>query len=283
MQFGGEETGRGVSRRREDPGQITTDRGSEEPRGVRLREQGGVPRAAGDKRASGTPPAQLLKDLMPPILEGLRREVLDTLASGATCKAYEKGQEIVGPCSAEGALFILIEGSAYLCGLTETGREVILGRYANDGIFGLSFLQPGVTPADFPEMHVKAGHDATRVIAFPIDTVQRLLSSDPEFAIRVVAVQGSRIASFARQELDLMSGSVRTRLGRVLLDLAAADSASRVYATHEELAQMVGVTRQQVTEVLCEFRRESAITYQRCGPIEISASGQRLRRMMSRI
>lgn len=218
-----------------------------------------------------------------PPFQGLSRDTIIALAAGATCRSYAKGQTILGPCDKEGALFLMIAGSVYLCDLEEDGTEVIFCRFEANDLFGFSFLDSAIVPAGFPDIYVRAGCKGADVVRLRLGRVRAAMLSSPDLALLLSAAQGRSMRRLARNELRLMSGSVRRKPASLLLDLAADDPRGRVHETHEELAKMIGATRQQVTETLCAFRREGLIAYVRCGPIDILASERALRQRMSEI
>lgn len=85
-----------------------------------------------------------------------------------------------------------------------------------------------------------------------------------------------RISALEEQVAQLAFAKVRTRLGLLLIRLAAEGEEQpdgRVVCTnsptHEEMASRIGTTREQVTTLLAQFRKEGLISYQRTGPMTL--------------
>src|SRR5262249_56273524 len=82
-------------------------------------------------------------------------------------------------------------------------------------------------------------------------------------AIRHVA---TRLAEAQRQIESLVFDNNHHRLARALLKLsdeAARAGESSVRLTHEELAELIGSTREVVTGMMIEFRQRGLIDYKR--------------------
>src|SRR5690606_10421611 len=98
----------------------------------------------------------------------------------------------------------------------------------------------------------------------------------PDGALAMLQLFCSRISALEEQVAQLAFAKVRTRLALLLLRLAEsgerrADGAVRCdpSPTHEEMASRIGATREQVSSLLSQFRREGLIDYRRTGPLYI--------------
>ena len=89
-----------------------------------------------------------------------------------------------------------------------------------------------------------------------------LLRSRPDAALAILAVVAARLRESDQMASDLAFLDVSGRLARRLLDLSTSNGVKRadgvllqVTLTQEELANMIGVTRESVNRNLSMFRR----------------------------
>lgn len=92
------------------------------------------------------------------------------------------------------------------------------------------------------------------------------LYTNPGLAVKVTTALGSRLREAETTILNLVTLEVDRRLAKILLDLARkhsqpADKSSDVviHLTQQELAEMIGTSRQTVTTTLQKFKAEGLI------------------------
>ena len=91
-------------------------------------------------------------------------------------------------------------------------------------------------------------------------------------------------ATFRELQYLAHSGSAAAKLARFLLDAAASRGPSndqlraRLTLTHEEIAEIIGVTRETVTRLFASFKREHLIELQ--GSILVIADKAGLERLL---
>ena len=102
----------------------------------------------------------------------------------------------------------------------------------------------------------------TSVVALERSDFVALVRSRPEAAMSVLATVASRLRDTDEMASDLAFLDVGGRLAKKLLDLAATNGVKRrdgvlldMALTQEELANMIGVTRESVNRNLSLFRR----------------------------
>jgi len=157
--------------------------------------------------------------------------------------------------------FTIVEGRIKVTILGDDGREIILSVLGPGDFFGEMALLDG-GPRSASAMAV----DDTRTIALDRGDFRAMLESRPQAAMAVLAAVASRV-----READEMAGGlafldVGGRVAKKLLELAASHGIRRedgvlldVPLTQEEIANMVGVTRESVNRHLAYFRREGVI------------------------
>jgi CRP/FNR family transcriptional regulator, cyclic AMP receptor protein len=109
--------------------------------------------------------------------------------------------------------------------------------------------------------------------SFTLDNFNNLLSNKPKMALRYSKISGFRIRRFENRLENILRNDVKTRL-KIFLDqllTEVKDSAHWVgkevripnYLTHEEIAQLIGTSRQTVTTLLNVFKEEKICAYSR--------------------
>ena len=158
-------------------------------------------------------------------------------------------------------VFVVLQGLLRVFLSSPDGRQVTV-RYVRAGdVAGLALVVGGPGP-----MSIQALTSAL-VVALRIDQLRVLLSTDPAVA-RACAQELTRQLY---QVLDDLSGqaflSVRQRIVRQLLDLAAPDGGPGlvVRASHEELAEAVASAREVVTRNLHRLRDDGLVALSREG------------------
>lgn len=173
-----------------------------------------------------------------------------------------RGAMLFGEGERPRGVFILCSGRAKLTATTTDGRSLI-ARIAEPGeVLGLSAVILG-TPYEMTCEII----DAAEVTFVRRDELMSILGTTPSAAVEA-ATQLSSIYDSAQRELRslALSRTSAERLARLLLDWGErrgerAPEGLRVHVpfTHDELAQMIGTTRETVTRLFSSFRRRKLV------------------------
>lgn len=199
------------------------------------------------------------------IFQDLSPDEMAALARSAPMKEVAAGTIFYSPDDAAEVLFILKKGRVKLYQLTPDGRALTMHIYEAGSIFGeMALLGQG--------MHGSFAQAMTPCVLCLMsrDHVQRLLFGDPRIAMRIAEALGARLASVENRLFDFAFRRVPERLARLLLQLAqphrvllSFTQRMEVRYTHEELADMIGTTRETVTKLLNEMRSRGLVELQR--------------------
>jgi CRP/FNR family cyclic AMP-dependent transcriptional regulator len=166
------------------------------------------------------------------------------------------------PCD---GLCIILTGRLKLSRIQESGRELTLGMVEAGELCGLECLQ-GLTER---ESSAQAMEDS-RVMLIGRARLQKLLAEHPELSMALVAALGEKLRASQQVIERLLLKDVKARLAALLLDLASrcgqpAEDGIRLRAriTHQELAGLIGSTRETTTATLNQFRRKRLIAVDR--------------------
>lgn len=182
------------------------------------------------------------------------------LAARTQMRRYPRGQVIVRPDDPPDAIYLIKEGRVKLCRYSPAGRVQILALLERGDIFGERALV-GVRP----EVHCEAFED-TLVCVLRRADFEDLVRRKPDLALRVVRVLAERLRDAEETIGRLALHDVPARLAALLVRLAEAYGEPHgdgrrlaLRLTHQDLAGMIGATRETVTLTLNRFRDEGLI------------------------
>lgn len=201
-----------------------------------------------------TPPDSLqLMDTLPASVRDTIREHATTLRLGPGDAVFEQGQPHSG-------IFVIEKGSVRTFYAGPSGKEITLA-YWTEGHFvgGPELFGRGI--------HVWSAEAATMCVVswMPGNMLRALASTNPSLAMGLIdalIVKGRCYSSLAQ---ILATKPARGRLAELLLTLAERSAApgreSEVprHVTHEQLAAIIGSTRQWVTATLTRFERDGYV------------------------
>jgi CRP-like cAMP-binding protein len=152
-------------------------------------------------------------------------------------------------------LYIVTQGKIKLGRTAVDGRENLLAVLGPGEMFGeLSLFDPG------PRTATATAITATTLSGLGHDDLEPLLLQRPEVASRLLAALARRLRRTNEAMADLVFSDVPGRVAKALLDLAkrfGVETEDGLRVTHdltqEELAQLVGASRETVNKALADF------------------------------
>jgi CRP/FNR family transcriptional regulator len=193
------------------------------------------------------------------MFRGLCDEDLWELASAATRREYGRGELMLGPGShEEEGLFVIVCGGARLYRLSPSGQEITLAYLSGGDIYGLVFVEPPTKP----KSSVEATADGTVAYRISRPFFRRFVEEHSAIAVHALGLVSRRLADAYDLIEDLALHDTMTRLARTLVRLASTGESTTIYTTHAELAVMVGTTREKVTKLMGDFRRQGLVSYE---------------------
>lgn len=190
-----------------------------------------------------------------PLFSGLDDEAAGLIESSMGAVSLKRGEVLFNEGDDGNQLYVVTEGKIKLGRTSADGRENLLAILGPGQMFGeLSFFDPGprsatctaVTDVDLKSL----GHDAL----LPV------LASHSDVALALLHQLAGRLRRTNEVVGDLVFSDVPGRVAKALLDLASrfgrrADDGVHVNhdLTQEELAQLVGASRETVNKALADF------------------------------
>lgn len=193
------------------------------------------------------------------LFRDLSRREMAELSAAAPMRTVQAGQVVHDPGRPAEVLFIVKTGRFRLYRVLADGRTVTtaLPGPGPGSVFGemdLLGLRMGGTWAEALE--------AGDLCLMSRADVRRLLLTDPRIATRIAELLGARIAELEQRLADLVGKTVVERTAGALCLLAGVET-EPVRLTHEQLAGLVGASRERTTTALGELAEHGAVALRR--------------------
>jgi len=192
------------------------------------------------------------------LFEQLSSDQLARLERSARVRQFPKNTPIYLPSDAGDGVLLLAEGRVKLCSFTPDGKQAILAFIEPGELFGELAL---VEDSDRDE-HAETMAEST-VVLLPRDVISELMAQSPELALGITKLIGLRRRRIERRLKTLLFRSNRERLIHLLLDLAGQYGRATpegvllaIRLSHQDLAAIIGATRETVTTLLGELQLE---------------------------
>jgi CRP-like cAMP-binding protein len=188
---------------------------------------------------------------------------MQAIADAAPMRHVERGTLVYSPLRPIELLCIVKQGRV------RTYRTAVEGRSLTPAIVG-----PGMLFGQMPAVGLRMDDTYAEMIdpgvlcIMNATEIQRLLFSDIRIVSRITALLGGRLAELERRLADTALKSVPARICSTLTTLAGSPNAP-VRLTHDQLADLVGTTRETTTKVLGDLRARNYIRLRR-GRIDVS-------------
>ncbi len=189
----------------------------------------------------------------------IKSEDFATIKNDAEEKKYRKG-EIIYRTGDGNKIFIVKAGRVEFYQLDENGGKYIVDYYKSGNIFGN--FQTSMGPD--PDIYMEAVED-TYVLVIKTDIFYAYLRKQPQLAVEIIKYFVQRLTIINRKSASLAIDNVFQKLIKLLVYLGMTNEAAgdgmltTDKFTHEQLAQMLGVSRQIVTILLNNLERKGAI------------------------
>ena len=180
----------------------------------------------------------------------------------ATVQHYARNDFVFRAGGPGSNVYFLRSGKVKIHQLSPVGREVILWFCFSGEIFGLAEVAQGGGRV----VNAQACA-ASEVLAVPEEKFRDFLDRDPRLAMLSMQVLSSRLRVLGEMFVNLVSDDVSTRIAKLILRLSARYGTRvgkevflNIPLTHQEIADMVGTSRQTVTTTLSALKRQGVLS-----------------------
>lgn len=181
-------------------------------------------------------------------------------------KSYTAKQIIIHEGDVSNSLYYIIEGSVSVLAESESGEEIILGQLNNGDFFGEAGLFEFTTEDE--------GKRTARVIARADSVIaeisyaqfKQIVSEDPAVMFLLTGQIFNRLKKTSQKVRDLIFLDVKGRIAHCLLELSGEPDAMthpdgmQIKTTRQDIAKMVGCSREMAGRVLKELEDDALIT-----------------------
>ena len=202
---------------------------------------------------------ELLKTV--PIFSELSDADTDALARLTTRRRYPKDTVVFFENEEGDAMFMILDGRIKVTILGDDGREIILSVLAPGDFFGEMALLDNE-----PHSATVRAEVQTDMLILGRAEFARCLPENSSLSYAIMRGLVQRLRSADRQIESLALLDVYGRVARVLLDMAKEEGRrlkdGRIAfrrATHQEIANRIGTTRETVTRMLKDLERQGLI------------------------
>lgn len=177
---------------------------------------------------------------------------------------FAKNQLIAGPQINCNQIYILQKGSVSVY-FVHDGKKIIADTLKSGDIFGDVRGEGARSNSCDEAPFLEAREDSVICVSISSD-FYRILQRHPELSLQILQNVGSRLARAERKIQDLALRTVSERIVRELSRLAEIDGENNLQyyrldgtITHEQLAMIVGATRETVTKALTSLRARGVV------------------------
>lgn len=198
--------------------------------------------------------AQLIAET--PLLASLPAEDRTAIVTNFVRRTYPRGETIFRTGDPGTHLYLIESGRVKITRVSPDGREALVAIIGQGEIFGeLSLFDAGLRTADARTM------EPTVLQALSHDVFRRYVLGHPEIAWQMFKILAMRLRAADETIQDVVFFDVPGRVARRLLDLAQRHGREvdggalriDVPITQEEIAQMIGASRESVNKALGSF------------------------------
>lgn len=196
-----------------------------------------------------------------PLFSGLDSADLESLIVAVSRRKYPKDAVIFFENDPGDAMFMIINGRVKVTILSDDGREIILSILADKDFFGeMSLLD------NEPRSATAIAIQDTEVAVLHQKDFLSIVEKRPRVAINLLSTLSGRLRKANHQIGSLALLDVYGRVAGVLLEMAR-DSGIRLKdgrirfrrPTHQEIANMIGATRETVSRTFSDLHRQGYI------------------------
>jgi CRP/FNR family transcriptional regulator, cyclic AMP receptor protein len=184
------------------------------------------------------------------LFSGLPPDVLDELRAHATVRKLKRNEVLFEQGDEADALFVVESGRIAIATQSGDGRESVVAVLERGALFGEMPLFDG----DTRSTDARALNNST-VVELAYEPVFDVLRTRPQLLWGVVRLLSQRLRATNEALADAVFLDVPARTAKHLLELAGDDDNFTLPVTQEELAAMVGASRERVNKALSLFMR----------------------------
>lgn len=195
------------------------------------------------------------------LFHGMSESQMRAVEERTVMREIRRKEMLYLPGDAGDRVYLLKKGVVKISALTDDAREIILALLKPGEVFGEEAVLD-----DAPRDHMAEAYEAALICVIPKAEFMNVLRTHPDMAFKVTKLIGFRLRTFRNRVEGLLFKGAPARLARTLLDLArdhgVPDSAGILLPlklSQQDLANLIGVTRESVNLALTDFRSRGLV------------------------
>jgi CRP-like cAMP-binding protein len=182
--------------------------------------------------------------------EDVDQAVLRGITAHSQERSLVRGDVLFQEGDAPDALYVVLRGRVAVANKSVDGRESVLALMERGDLFGEMGMLDGM-----PRSAGARALEASSVLRVPYEPVVTLLRADPALLWGVVRLLSIRLRNMDEALADSVFLDVTGRTAKRLLELSDGKDEFDLPVTQEELAGMVGASRERVNKAISSFIR----------------------------
>lgn len=204
-----------------------------------------------------------------PLFTQLTLAQAEALSESVVKRRYKRGESIVEQGKNSNALFIILNGRARVVMTDRQGREVILATLrAGDHVGEMSLIDNNAHSANVD------AEVLTDVLVLGRKEFMRCLADNSTMALAVMKALVQRLRNADRKIGSLALTGVYGRVANALLESAEPDATGALFirdkVSRQDIAKMVGASREMVSRVMRDFEEKGFIVTLPTGSVRVN-------------
>jgi CRP/FNR family cyclic AMP-dependent transcriptional regulator len=184
------------------------------------------------------------------LFRSLPPDALERLVEASTERTLRRGDVVFDEDDDAGELFVVERGRIAIANRSPDGRESVVALMEAGDLFGdMALFDEGGRSAQARAL------EASVIMTIPYAAIRTELEANPSLLWSVVELLVRRIRSMDNALADAVFLDVTGRTAKRLLELAGEADEFQLPVTQEELAGLVGASRERVNKALASFIR----------------------------
>ncbi len=178
-----------------------------------------------------------------------------------------KGEYIYFEAHNHNKIYFVKNGYIKIGFIDNDGNEIVKEIIQKGELFGQITLERNNLNGEFAQAY----KNKVSICSFTIEDFEKLLKKRPDLALKYSKQVGAKLRNIENRLINLLNKDVKTRLENFLWQLVENKLGKTMpegfcipnYLTHEDIANLIGSSRQTVTTMINELENEKVLSYNR--------------------
>jgi CRP-like cAMP-binding protein len=184
------------------------------------------------------------------LFEDLGPDEMGRVLGAATLRTLQRGDVLFSEGDTPAELFVVTEGRIAIANRSTDGRESVVALMEGGDLFGEMPLFDSL-----PRSAQARALETSKVVVIAYEPVRELYREHPALLWQVVGLLARRLRVTDEALADSVFLDVTGRTAKRLLEMAEGADEFALPVTQEELAGMVGASRERVNKAIASFVR----------------------------